>query len=89
MIASRTSHTTLYNYTDQTPPHCQRGILEAHACISPREKWPTARRPYNAASAVTLERRGVRKNATNFLTFIAYLVRDSVFRTNRCSKSEM
>ena len=25
------------SYTDQTPPHGQRGILEAHARISPRE----------------------------------------------------
>ena len=56
---------------DQTPPHGQRGILEAHARIPPREKWLTALQPYNAESAVALERRSFRENATNFLIFVA------------------
>ena len=46
------------------------------------EKWPTARRPYNAASAVTLERRGVRENAT--MRFVVVYTRSKLF-TNICT----
>ena len=42
-----------------------------------------------AFHAITLERSGFKENPTNFWTSIARWVRDSIFRTNRRSRSEM
>ena len=44
---------------------------------------------FNGGSARSLQQSSFRENPTNFLTFVARWVRDSIFRTNRRSRGEM
>ena len=62
-------------------------LYNAYACF-PQENG----RPYvcfQRSSAGSLQRSDFRENPTNFLTFVARWVRDSIFRTNRCSRGEV
>ena len=66
--------------------------LKTHALYSAHARFPQENGGHTFAqrsSAGSLQRSGFRENPTNFLTFVARWVRDSIFRTNRRSRGEM
>ena len=60
----------------------------AHACFPLKHGRPYVW-PSNGGSARSQKRMGFRENPTNFLTFVARSVCDSVFKTNRRFISEL
>ena len=60
----------------------------AHACFPLKNGRPYVW-PSNGGSARSQKRMGFRENPTNFLTFVARSVCDSVFKTNRRFISEL